>query len=158
MAVLKSTEHDITLTSFVADLSYPGLSNFYIICEIDAKNGAESLALIFALVKEISEANEREAPRRRILLLSTVYAGCPKIDGSLARVTYCPRPHRALRQNCHVGLLRGEVLKGTAASATRHRTENMPLTAQRLKFRLDMSQDIFQKDEALVHPAAKTKR
>ena len=29
--MLKSTERDVTLTSFVADLSYPGLSNFYII-------------------------------------------------------------------------------------------------------------------------------
>ena len=48
MAVLKSTEHNVTLTSFVADLSYPGLSNFYIMCEIDAREGADSLALIFA--------------------------------------------------------------------------------------------------------------
>ena len=50
VAVLKSTEHDVTLTSFVADLLYPGLSNFYIICGIDAREGAESLALIFAFV------------------------------------------------------------------------------------------------------------
>ena len=50
VAVLKSTEHDITLTSFAADLSYPGLSNCYIMCEIDAREGAESLALIFAFV------------------------------------------------------------------------------------------------------------
>ena len=28
VGVLKSTEHDVTLTSFVADLSYPGLSIF----------------------------------------------------------------------------------------------------------------------------------
>ena len=52
VAVLKSTEveHDITLTSFVADLSYPGLPNCYIMCEIDARDCAESLALIFAFV------------------------------------------------------------------------------------------------------------
>ena len=50
VTVLKSTEHDITLTSFVADLSYPGLSNFNIMCEIDAIEGAGSLALIFAFV------------------------------------------------------------------------------------------------------------
>ena len=50
VAVLKSTEQNVTLTSFVADLAYPGLSNFYIICEIGAREGAESLALIFALV------------------------------------------------------------------------------------------------------------
>ena len=50
VAVLKSTEHDVTLMSFVADLSYPGLSNFYIMCEIDAREGDESFALIFALV------------------------------------------------------------------------------------------------------------
>ena len=50
VAVLKSTEHDVTLTSFVADLSYPGLSNFYRMCGNDAREGAESLALIFAFV------------------------------------------------------------------------------------------------------------
>ena len=50
MAVLKSTEHDVTLTLFVADLSYPGISNFYTVCEIDAREGAGSSALIFAVV------------------------------------------------------------------------------------------------------------
>ena len=50
VAVLKSTEHNVTLTSFVADLSYPGISNFYIMCEIDTREGAESLVLIFAFV------------------------------------------------------------------------------------------------------------
>ena len=48
VAVLKSTEHDVTLTLFVADLSYPGISNFYIMCEMYAREGAESLALMFA--------------------------------------------------------------------------------------------------------------
>ena len=48
-AVLKSMERDVTLTSFVADLSYPVVSNFYIMCEIDAREGAERLALIFAV-------------------------------------------------------------------------------------------------------------
>ena len=71
--MLKSTEHDVTLTSFVADLSHRRLPNFYIMCEIDAREGAESLALIFAFVYEISQENERGAPRRRILLSSTVY-------------------------------------------------------------------------------------
>ena len=50
VAVLKSTECDVTLTSFVADLPYPGLSNFYIMCEMDVREDAEGLALIFALV------------------------------------------------------------------------------------------------------------
>ena len=50
VAVLKLTEHDVTLMSFVTDLSYPGISHFYIMCEIDAREGAESLALIFAIV------------------------------------------------------------------------------------------------------------
>ena len=50
VAVFKSTEHDVTVTSFVADLSYPGLSNVYIMCEIDVGEVAESLALIFAFV------------------------------------------------------------------------------------------------------------
>ena len=50
VAMLKSTKHYVTLTSFVADLSNSGLSNFYILREIDAREGAESLALIFAFV------------------------------------------------------------------------------------------------------------
>ena len=50
VAVLKSTEHDVTLTSFVADLSYPAFSNFYIMCDIDARAGAEMFVLIFAFV------------------------------------------------------------------------------------------------------------
>ena len=50
MAVSESTEHDVTLTPFMADLSHPGLSNFYIMCEIDVREGAESLALICAFV------------------------------------------------------------------------------------------------------------
>ena len=37
VAVLKPTEHDVILTSFVADLAYIGISNFYIVCEIDAR-------------------------------------------------------------------------------------------------------------------------
>ena len=48
VAVLKSMEHYVTLTSFVPDLYYPGLSNFHITYDIDAREGAESLALIFA--------------------------------------------------------------------------------------------------------------
>ena len=50
VAVLKSSEHDVTLKSFVADLAYPELPNYYIMCEIDAREGAEKLALIFAFV------------------------------------------------------------------------------------------------------------
>ena len=50
MAVLKSTKYDVTLTQIVVDLSYPGLLNFYIKCEIDAREGAESLGLIFAFL------------------------------------------------------------------------------------------------------------
>ena len=45
----------------------------YIMCKIDAREGAESLALIFAFVWDISQENERGAPRRRILLSSTVH-------------------------------------------------------------------------------------
>ena len=36
VAVSKSTELDVTLTPFVGDLPYPGLSNFYKRCEVDA--------------------------------------------------------------------------------------------------------------------------
>ena len=50
VTVLKLTEHDVTLTPFVADQSYPGFSNFYEMCEIDARDDAESLALIFAFI------------------------------------------------------------------------------------------------------------
>ena len=65
----------------MTDLSYPGLSNFYIKCDIDAREGGESLALIFAFVSEISQENEGEAPRRRILLSSAV-SGVPTTDAS----------------------------------------------------------------------------
>ena len=50
VAVLKSTEHDVTLTSFVADLSHPGISFFHVMCEIGTGESAENLALIFAFV------------------------------------------------------------------------------------------------------------
>ena len=50
VAVSKSMEHDVTLTQFVADLSYPVLSNFYIMCEIVAREGAGSFALICSFV------------------------------------------------------------------------------------------------------------
>ena len=50
VAVLKSMEHYVTLTSFAADLYYPGLANFHITCDIDARDSAESLALIFAFL------------------------------------------------------------------------------------------------------------
>ena len=50
MAVSKSTKNDVTLTPFVADLSYPGLSSFYIMCEIDSRESADSLTFIFAFV------------------------------------------------------------------------------------------------------------
>ena len=49
VAVSKSTEH-VTLTAFVTDLSHPGLSNCYILCGIDAREGAESLVLICAFI------------------------------------------------------------------------------------------------------------
>ena len=42
----KSTEHNVTLTPFVVNLSYPRLSNCYRTCEIDTREGAESFALI----------------------------------------------------------------------------------------------------------------
>ena len=57
VTVSKSTEHNVILTPFVVNLSYHLLSNCYIICEIDAREGAESFALIHAL----SQENERGA-------------------------------------------------------------------------------------------------
>ena len=51
VAGLMLTEDDVTLTPFVAELSYPGLSFFFTkMCEVDARDGDESLALIFAFV------------------------------------------------------------------------------------------------------------
>ena len=57
VAVSKSTEHDVILTPFVANLLHPGLSNSYIMCEIDASEAAESLRLICTFVLEISQEN-----------------------------------------------------------------------------------------------------
>ena len=54
VAVSKSTEHDVALTAFMADLLHPGLSNFYMMCENDAREGVESLALTCEFVSEIS--------------------------------------------------------------------------------------------------------
>ena len=50
VAVLKSTEHDVTLTLFVADILTLEFQKKYIMCEMHAREDAESLALIFAFV------------------------------------------------------------------------------------------------------------
>ena len=50
VAVSKSTEQDVTLTTFVAALHTLDFNFFSIMCEIDAREGAESLALIRAFV------------------------------------------------------------------------------------------------------------
>ena len=54
-------ERNVTMTPFVVDLSHSELSNFYMTCEIDVREGSESLALICAFFKDISQENEREA-------------------------------------------------------------------------------------------------
>ena len=46
----KSVEHDVTLTSFMADLSYSRLPNSYMIGEIVAREGTASLVSIPALI------------------------------------------------------------------------------------------------------------
>ena len=61
VAVSKSTEHDVTLTPFVAVLSHSGFSKLYLMCEVDGREGAENLVLICAFVQEISQENERGA-------------------------------------------------------------------------------------------------
>ena len=76
VAVSISTEHDITLTSFVADLPHPGLSNFYMMCEIDAKEGAKSLVLICAFALDISQENERGALGAEYFCRDTVGKVC----------------------------------------------------------------------------------
>ena len=57
----KSAEHDVTLTSFVAELWYPGLLNFNIMCKIVGIEGTASLVVIPALVWNISQ--EKRGPR-----------------------------------------------------------------------------------------------
>ena len=46
----KSVEHDVTLTSFVAERSHHGLSTFNIMCDIDAIEGNQRLMVIRAFV------------------------------------------------------------------------------------------------------------
>ena len=46
----KSAEHDVTLTSFVAELCYPGLQNFNTMCKNVGREGTASLAVIPASV------------------------------------------------------------------------------------------------------------
>ena len=55
----KSAEHDVTLTSFVAELWYPGLSNFNTMCKNVGREGTAILVVIPALVWKISQENER---------------------------------------------------------------------------------------------------
>ena len=84
--------------------------------------------------------------------------GCPKIDGPLARVTYYPRPHRALRQNCHVGLLHGGSAEGNGSVGDKASNGERVSNSAAVKLRPDMSQDIFQQDLVLAHTVAKIKR
>ena len=73
VAVLKSTEHDVTLTSSVADLSYPEISNFCIMCGIDARERECSKFGVDICICLGDIARKRGgAPRHRILLSSTV--------------------------------------------------------------------------------------
>ena len=51
----KSTEHDVTLTSFIADLSEPRQSPLTRMCKIDQGRGMQSLAAIPAFVFELSK-------------------------------------------------------------------------------------------------------
>ena len=69
--------------------------------------------------------------------------GCPKIDVPLARVTYCPRPHRALRQNCHVGLLRGGSAEGNGSVGDKASNGEHVSNSVAVKLWPDMSQDMF---------------
>ena len=48
-------QFEITLRSFVTDLSYPGLSYYSKMCEIDAGEGIASLAVIRVLVRRYSK-------------------------------------------------------------------------------------------------------
>ena len=57
----KSAEHDVTLTSFVAELWNPGLQNFNTMCKNVRREGTASLVVIPGLVSNISQENERGA-------------------------------------------------------------------------------------------------
>ena len=54
----KSAEHDITLSSFMADLSKEG-HNFQKLCKIVAREGIENLVIVRQTVWEIWRKNER---------------------------------------------------------------------------------------------------
>ena len=79
--------------------------------------------------------------------LYIVFTGCPEIGANyvLPTSTSCPEA------NCHVGLLREVKDEGTAASATRHQTENMPPAAQLSNFCLTCVAGHFRQDEAIAH-------
>ena len=72
-----------------------------------------------------------------------------EIDGPSVRVTYRPRPHHALRQNYHVGLLRGGSAVGNGGvgdkAADGEHASNSAAT-------------IFQQDETVANTAAKNQR
>ena len=61
---LKSAEHDITLTSFVTDLSHPGLSTLKIMCEIDTRKGAGSSTVTRASCIALEDIAIRKRTRR----------------------------------------------------------------------------------------------
>ena len=94
VAALKSTEHDVTVTSFVADLSHRGLSNFYTVTmyESAARESAENLTFIFHLFRRYRKKTREGLQRRRILLSSTVVQ-CEAFYCS----RYVARLHAALR-------------------------------------------------------------
>ena len=55
----KSAEHDVTLTSFTADLSKVEHHNFHTLCKIGAREGIENLVIVRQTVWEIWR-NKRE--------------------------------------------------------------------------------------------------
>ena len=61
-------------------------------------------------------------------------------------------------QNCDIGLLRGESAEGDGSVDDKTSNGEHASNSAAVKFRPDMSQGIFQQDEALVHTAAKSKR
>ena len=51
-------EHNVTMTSFLADLSEP-LESFFTLCKIDDGWALESLVTIYVIFKEISREKDR---------------------------------------------------------------------------------------------------
>ena len=70
----KSTENNVTLTPFVVNLSYPRLSNYYIMCEIDAGEGADSFCVNMLILWAMNREPHRDTSVQSETCIPNVYA------------------------------------------------------------------------------------